>query len=524
MEEINNKRTLNSKHYKLDDRNINGHFHVGHIHYFNKLGVGNSKDDFRSLDWTLNWDDIKKGWYFNYHSFHPFLPEYADGWVEFRDVFDGKDQTIKYRAKAFRVKGRLVMPKEINLENETDVNCVIYDDAFGIGKDYILYFTRSELKKVVRIRDGYKKGEERFTWDIDFPNKKIYRAEDKQSVETELGVKSIVETTKAYKLDIAKSKIFDSSKQLLIGNSLLDGKEWFTYIKSFKVWDSGEIGKKKSEVINVEFDAVNKTITKIVPVGFIENSVGDVFTDTTTSYYCSSDGRLYNSYAKYSGVALATLVASSTGATNDTGEIRVGMLHDEAAGDKWRQVQRAWFVMDTSGITSGATISAASLFVVSNGKAMAEDLGCEINVYDFNPDVYTAVDSGDLHNFASTALCDTNLDFASIPASGTSVEWVFNASGIAAISKTSYSAFGLRDAIGDVTGSGISGSASGNVNEWYIRNTATAGTASDPYLSVTYSTVSGPANLKTWNGLAKASVKTMNGLAIASVKTWNGLA
>lgn len=33
----------------------------------------------------------------------------------------------------------------------------------------------------------------------------------------------------------------------------------------------------------------------------------------------------------------------------------------------------------------------------------------------------------------------------------------------------------------------------------------------------------GPANMKTWNGLATASIKTMNGLAIASVKTWNGL-
>ncbi len=34
---------------------------------------------------------------------------------------------------------------------------------------------------------------------------------------------------------------------------------------------------------------------------------------------------------------------------------------------------------------------------------------------------------------------------------------------------------------------------------------------------------SGPANMKTWNGLVKASVKTINGLALASVKTWNGL-
>lgn len=34
---------------------------------------------------------------------------------------------------------------------------------------------------------------------------------------------------------------------------------------------------------------------------------------------------------------------------------------------------------------------------------------------------------------------------------------------------------------------------------------------------------SGPTNMKTWDGLAKAGVKTMDGLALASVKTWNGL-
>lgn len=36
-------------------------------------------------------------------------------------------------------------------------------------------------------------------------------------------------------------------------------------------------------------------------------------------------------------------------------------------------------------------------------------------------------------------------------------------------------------------------------------------------------TAAGPANVKTYNGLASASVKTINGLAIASVKTYNGL-
>lgn len=39
-----------------------------------------------------------------------------------------------------------------------------------------------------------------------------------------------------------------------------------------------------------------------------------------------------------------------------------------------------------------------------------------------------------------------------------------------------------------------------------------------------YVAASGPANLKSWNGLAKASIKSINGLAIASIKSVDGLA
>jgi len=42
-------------------------------------------------------------------------------------------------------------------------------------------------------------------------------------------------------------------------------------------------------------------------------------------------------------------------------------------------------------------------------------------------------------------------------------------------------------------------------------------------MSIAPYAASGPASMKTWNGLAAASVKTMDGLAIASTKTWNGL-
>lgn len=54
-------------------------------------------------------------------------------------------------------------------------------------------------------------------------------------------------------------------------------------------------------------------------------------------------------------------------------------------------------------------------------------------------------------------------------------------------------------------------------------------TAANDYSSATLIAIApatpvGPANLKTVNGLVKASVKTVNGLAIGSVKTYNGLA
>lgn len=44
-----------------------------------------------------------------------------------------------------------------------------------------------------------------------------------------------------------------------------------------------------------------------------------------------------------------------------------------------------------------------------------------------------------------------------------------------------------------------------------------------PKLVITYTLAAGPVNLKTVNGLAKASIKVIDGLAIASVKTWDGL-
>ena len=62
--------------------------------------------------------------------------------------------------------------------------------------------------------------------------------------------------------------------------------------------------------------------------------------------------------------------------------------------------------------------------------------------------------------------------------------------------------------------------ASGNMT---IAFTASSDTVSMVGVAVQESTPSGPANLKTLDGTAKASIKTINGTAIASVKTYDGI-
>jgi len=338
MKEILNKRNYNSKTFD----NGNGYFthkaHVGHIHYFNKLGIGDGEKCFRQIDWTLNWDEKKRGWGFQFHSFHPFLPEYSDGWVEFRDLYQDKDQTIKFKAVCNKVKGRLVIPKEDDKISKS--NYVIYDDAFGKGIDYILYFSRSALKKVVRIKDGYKKSDDMtFDFEIDFPNKDIKRAYSKEDIK--------------YILDKTESKLFDTNKQTLIGNEKDDGNEWHTYLRGFVCWDNETL-----QTINVDYIVENgKTfLRKIIDKDFLNNSKGDVFTDTTTSYFAGAgDGRVKTYWLPW---ATAYNDTEGNDANASETEPMIGAQYWSAGGNFW--ISRAFFPINTGAIPSAATISAAT--------------------------------------------------------------------------------------------------------------------------------------------------------------------
>lgn len=503
--EIKNRRSLNSKHFLIGDGKSRGKFYGNSIHYFNKLGLGDSLNDFREIDFSLSFDEVKRGWKFEYNNFHPFLPEYADDFGSFRDVFDNKDRVIRFRPKnAGHILGRLVDPTKEGLENISSENFVIYDNALGKGIDLIYCFRADSLQKLVRIREKENK-DYTFDFEIEIPNEKTYRANSKIDV--------IESKNGAYELDKTRNKILDTNKSILIGEDDGSGKEWATYMFPFRVWDSGELSKKQYSNIVVDFYVENEKtyIRKNIPQSFIEKSLGDVFCDTTYSSNSYSDDAIYQNSSVWATVRNATsgdLRADSYGLIR--GQLRFATLYD---------IERFFFTFDTSSIPDDNIISAASLDCKSSG-ASGSNPDHTVSAYDSaHSDIVTGTDF-DLRG--STLYSSNSNAFSAWGAAGTAKSWTFNATGIAGISKTAKTKFCLLDDTTDVANS-TPASVLDYSNGIYSKGNATAGNR--PFLNITYAPpVVGPANLKSWNGLAKASIKSINSVLIANVKSVNGLA
>ena len=445
MKELTALRTLTQKVFDNDDRSKTKHAYVGHEHYENKLLLGDGVGGLRSLDWTLAWDDSRRGWSFKYHSFHPFLPEYADEWVSFRDLFEGKDQTVRYKAVCAHVLGRLVP----NIPGLTDWNAVIYDDAFGAGKDYILYFTRSALVKAVRIREGTKVEEDQqFAFAVEFPSE-VKRTDG----ETE------------YVLDTTQDKTFDTDKTTLTGVDHRDGREWFTYLRPFKMWDSERAGRIEHASVAYKTGGSSKMLIKTVPLAFIEAAIGDVFTDVTTSFYVGAgDG-----YALESESTFAATRSGPGEGSNHTGTTAYANVESNGAF----QIVRPFIPVDASPIPDSDDISEATLKLYTNSEANSPSW----IVAEGTQASTSEVVNGDY----DACTLDSPIEYATrySPADTSWGSAVFNATGIAAISKTGWTKFCIREAhdVDDVApGSGIN----------YQADFDTSEGTHNPYLSVKY--------------------------------------
>lgn len=255
MEEL--KEIKENRDYKLTEFvKENGdrvfRIYAGDIYYDNKLGVGDGELGFRKIDNTLTWDEERRGWTFKFHNYQPFLPEYADEWFEYRDLYQTKDQITRFKPVCSHVQGTL----ESDIPGLTGQNAIVYADAFGEGVDLIIKFTFRKMIKLVRVRDGFKPAADMsFDFNLELPQ--------------------------------GKELEFDSEKAAI-------GTDMPTYIGIARAWDSGSPGENsgmKCELTPIEYinGKDGLILRKTIRQSFIDGSIGDIFTDATFSYSENKD-------------------------------------------------------------------------------------------------------------------------------------------------------------------------------------------------------------------------------------------
>ncbi len=447
--EIVGKRTYNSKTFRPAGKKKNlytTNFYSGHIHYKNGKG-------FEDIDFKLIWDGTKRGWYFEKHSFHPFVPEYADQWSEFRDVFKGKDQTIRMKAVCSHVKGKLISGEDFL----KGIEGVLYENAFGDGIDLIYCFNRSSFRKLIRFRK-YPSIDTHYDFEIDFPCK-VY-CESKE-------------------IDLTKNHLLNKGKPIFIGG------DKGTVLKKFLIWDS----QGKTSTVNVDYFLQDgkKYLRKNIPASFFSNAQGDVFTDTTTSYYVGSgeDGLVGNVDSGWD--------TTHDAATGDVTDIALNRIFcHEASGNYF--IYRAFVPIDTSSLHDKASVTSANLYMYCTSVSITDDDGDDlVGIVKTYQASFTALALADYEDCGATS-SDTGGDAKNTPivlmsddekdASGMSgstwYNWALNATGLSNISKTSYTPLGFRE------GHDYKDTSIAATGENDIRFEDVEAGSNNPYLSVTY--------------------------------------
>ncbi len=452
-EEMNEKRIFSSKTFDNKDGTFKFQAHTGHIHYEDR--------GLKEIDTSLtlvngNWEQAKA-------SYHSKIPEFADGWIVFRDKYHSKDQTVSIKPVCSNVKGIL----------QSDQRTVYYADAFGKDIDLKVGTGNNSLRKEIIIKTKPLVVQDlEFSFETDFPVMDYKLARTKQSINLD-----------------TEPEIFGD--QLLIGNEQGDGKEWFTYFRTAKAWDSD------GGVIDIRIKFFKQGgklfFKKIIPASFLQTAVYPVFTDTVQSFFAGSGDGLVEGFLTSTTWDAVHDLTDGTG-TNEGSTFMEATSFGNGSNQN-RGIVRAFIPIDTSGIPDGSTISAATLNIYATAKGDDDNdaqsyISTVINTTQVSTSALEVADfdqCGDAVDDPTEGNDNGDrLDITSITTSAYNTIDL-NATGIASISKTGITKIGLREGHdieddphtlgGGFTLDGVTMSTSENT-----------GTSQDPFLEVTFST------------------------------------
>ncbi len=190
------------------------------------------------------------------------------------------------------------------------------------------------------------------------------------------------------------------------------------------------------------------------------------------------------------GISWSALRAASGNESDDDGTecINWGLAYftsDTTGQDNlWTYLIRGIALFDTSFLPDDAIIESAVLSLYGAAKMDGLSVAPSTNIYSANPASNTDLESSDFVNVGTIAFCDEPITYAAWVTNGYN-DFILNAEGLAAISKTGVTKIGIRNANYDAAGVAPAwkrNSSSGV--EWYQ---ADKGSGYEPKLVIEYS-------------------------------------
>lgn len=188
-----------------------------------------------------------------------------------------------------------------------------------------------------------------------------------------------------------------------------------------------------------------------------------------------------NSYSTWRDGSTGTFASDTTTVGNDGNQ--AGCPYVAVDGNSRYIGGRAFLPVDTSVLTGGANISAASLFLCTDSLSRVTYANNNVEITESTVVSSSALATTDFNKWNSVKWA-TGIAHDSLASAGNFSEFVLNSTGYGAINKTGFSKYSIRYGY-DVDNS-APGLAGGSRIVYSFRFSHFTGTSSDPYLRVTY--------------------------------------
>jgi len=146
------------------------------------------------------------------------------------------------------------------------------------------------------------------------------------------------------------------------------------------------------------------------------------------------------------------IAAAGVDSSDATTTLEAVSITPSSVANKWHALTRAIILFDTSELPDGCVIVEAVLSVYGFRKDDYLSIAPDVNVYSSDPLSNVLLVPGDFDCLGSIPFCDTPISYTNWSLAGYN-NFILNAAGREAISKTGVTKLGLRNANYDVAGS-----------------------------------------------------------------------